>query len=140
MPPWYEREADRTTCPSAVASGSVASAPTDCDHGGVMDDLADAVESLTYWRGRAERLPWYRVAARREARELARNWESRVSRAVIWERGVSLRARLTAGLVLSGARLERVRIKRWLVGLAVVATTIVVVPLALTVFVLAQIF
>ena len=105
-----------------------------------MDDLADAVESLTYWRGRAERLPWYRVGARREARELARRWETRVTRAVLWERGVPLRTRLTAGFAVWGTRLQRVRVRRWLVGLAVFATTIVVVPLALMAFVLAQIF
>ena len=105
-----------------------------------MNDVTDAVESLTYWRGREQRLPWYRVGARREARELARRWEARVTRAVLWERGVPLRTRLTAGLVVSGMRLERVRVRRWLVGLAVFATTIVVVPLALTAFVLAQIF
>ena len=105
-----------------------------------MHELSDAVESLTYWRGRARRLPWYRVGARREARELARRWEARVTRAVLWERGVPLRTRLTAGLVLAGTRLERGRVRRWLLGLAVFATTIVVVPLALTVFVVSQIF
>jgi hypothetical protein len=105
-----------------------------------MHELADAVESLTYWRERAQRLPWYRVAARREARELARRWEARVTRAVLWQRGVPLRARLTAGFVLAGTRLERVRVRRWLLGLAVFAATLVVVPIALTVIVLAQVF
>ena len=104
-----------------------------------MDELADAVESLTYWRRREQRLPWYRVGARREARELARRWEARVTRAALWERGVPLRARLTAGWAVSSTRLARVRVRRWLVALAVFATTIVVVPLALTVFVLSQI-
>ena len=105
-----------------------------------MHELTDAVESLTYWRGRAQRLPWYRVGARREAREMAQRWEARVTRTVLWERGVPLRTRLTAGFVLAGTRFERVRVKRWLVGLAVIATTIVVVPLALTVVALSQIF
>jgi hypothetical protein len=105
-----------------------------------MHELADAVESLTYWRGRAQRLPWYRVGARREAREMARRWEARVTRAVLWERGVPLRTRLTAGFVVAGTRLERVRVRRWLLGLTVLATTIVVVPLALTVIALSQVF
>src|SRR4051794_39010762 len=105
-----------------------------------MHELVDAVESLTYWRDRAQRLPWYRVGARREARELARRWEARVTRAVLWERGVPLRARLTAGLVLAGTRFERVRVRRWLLGLAVLATTLVIVPIALTVIVIEQLF
>src|SRR3954447_1112185 len=74
-----------------------------------MHDLVDAVESLTYLRERAQRLPWYRVAARREARELARRWEARVTRTVLWERGVPMRTRFTAGMVGWGPRLGRVR-------------------------------
>src|SRR6476659_37519 len=105
-----------------------------------MDDLTDAVESLTYWRERAQRRPWYRVGARREARELARRWEARVTRTVLWERGVPMRARFTAGMAVWGTRLGRVRVRRWLVGVAVVAATIVAVPLVLTVFVLSQLF
>src|SRR3954449_1397834 len=105
-----------------------------------MHDLVDAVESLTYWRERAQRLPWYRVGARREARELARRWETRVTRTVLWERGVPLRTRLSAGVVVWGTRIGKVRVRRWLVGLAVFATTIIVVPLALIAFVLAQLF
>ena len=105
-----------------------------------MHELTDAVESLTYWRARAKRLPWYRVVARREARELASRWEARVTRAVLSERGIPLRTRFIAGISVAGARLERVRLRRWLVGAMVVAATIVVVPLALTAVVLIQLF
>ena len=105
-----------------------------------MHELADAVESLTDWRGRARRLPWYRVAARREARELAQRWEARVTRAVVSERGLPLRVRLTAALAVAHVPFARVRVRRWLVRLAVLATTIVVAFFALLVIALEQIF
>ena len=105
-----------------------------------MHELSDAVESLTYWRGRARRLPWYRFGARREARELAQRWEARVTRAVLSERGVPLRLRVTAGLVVAQARVGRVHLRRWLIGATAVATAIVVVPLVLTVLALSQLF
>src|SRR3954451_14435677 len=103
-----------------------------------MHDLVDAVESLTYWRERAQRLPWYRVGARREARELARHWEARVTRTDLWERRVQMRTRVSAGVDVWGTRLGRARVRRWLVGLAVLGATIVAVPLVLTVLVLSQ--
>ena len=105
-----------------------------------MHELVDAVESLTYWRSRAGRLPGYRMGARREAREMASRWERRVTHTVLWERGVPFRTRVMAGIAVAGPRLGRIRIRRWLLGLAVFATTIVVVPLALIVVVLTQIF
>lgn len=41
-------------------------------------DIGEAREALAFWSGRAERLPWHRRAARREARELAARWRGRL--------------------------------------------------------------
>jgi hypothetical protein len=41
-------------------------------------DIAEAREALAYWSQRADRLPWHRRAARREARELAARWRGRL--------------------------------------------------------------
>jgi hypothetical protein len=43
--------------------------------------VAEAREALAFWRGRAKRLPWYRRAARAEAREMAARWQRRMLRA-----------------------------------------------------------
>lgn len=40
--------------------------------------VAEAREALAYWRGRLRRLPWYRRAARAEAREMATRWQRRI--------------------------------------------------------------
>jgi hypothetical protein len=44
-------------------------------------DLADAREALAYWETRARNLPHHALRRRREARELAARWRSRVSQA-----------------------------------------------------------
>ena len=41
-------------------------------------DIADAREAFEFWSARAERLPWHRRAARREAREMATRWRARL--------------------------------------------------------------
>jgi hypothetical protein len=43
--------------------------------------VAEAREALAFWRGRLKRLPWYRRAARAEAREMAARWQRRMLRA-----------------------------------------------------------
>jgi hypothetical protein len=43
--------------------------------------VAEAREALAFWRGRVKRLPWYRRAARAEAREMAARWQRRMLRA-----------------------------------------------------------
>jgi hypothetical protein len=40
--------------------------------------VAEAREALAFWRGRLRRLPWYRRAARAEAREMAARWQRRM--------------------------------------------------------------
>jgi hypothetical protein len=44
-------------------------------------DLSDARESLAYWEDRQRRLPRYAVRARREARDMAARWRTRVAQA-----------------------------------------------------------
>jgi hypothetical protein len=44
-------------------------------------EIREAREAHAYWSRRAEALPWYRLAARREARELASRWSVRLVRA-----------------------------------------------------------
>jgi hypothetical protein len=39
--------------------------------------VAEAREALAFWRGRLKRLPWYRRAARAEAREMVARWQRR---------------------------------------------------------------
>jgi hypothetical protein len=43
--------------------------------------VAEAREALAFWRGRLRRLPWYRRAARAEAREMAARWQRRMLQA-----------------------------------------------------------
>jgi hypothetical protein len=40
--------------------------------------VAEAREALAFWRGRLKRLPWYRRAARAEARHMAARWQRRL--------------------------------------------------------------
>ncbi len=46
-----------------------------------MSALVEARESLTYWERRLDRLPRHAVRKRREAREMAARWRTRVSEA-----------------------------------------------------------
>jgi hypothetical protein len=43
--------------------------------------VAEAREALAFWRTRLRRLPWYRRAARAEAREMVGRWRRRVVQA-----------------------------------------------------------
>jgi hypothetical protein len=70
--------------------------------------LHDAVESLTYWRRRRARLPWYRRGARREAARMAGRWERRVRTAAMRQNEVPLDQRLDAAKLLA-----RICAARW---------------------------
>jgi hypothetical protein len=63
--------------------------------------LADARESLVYWRERLERLPRRRRAARREARAMVLAWEERVRSAELerWGGGLLGRAAATVAVL-----------------------------------------
>lgn len=70
-------------------------------------DLDDGVRSLGFWRDRGRRLPWYRVAARREAARMAAEWERRVGAALVMQRDVPTALRLSAGLLIARSRFGR---------------------------------
>lgn len=78
-------------------------------------DLSEGVESLAYWLERRQRLPRYRIRARREAEQMIVRWERRVRDAIFSQPGVPIRTRTSAGLLLA-----RTRLRRWsrLVSLA----------------------
>jgi hypothetical protein len=67
----------------------------------VVQDLADARDSLAYWESRAERLPRWAIRRRREARDMAIRWRARVADA---ERSVYGRGVLGALFMLAAER------------------------------------
>jgi hypothetical protein len=103
-------------------------------------DLCDGLDSLAYWRGRRERLPWYRRRAKREAARMVFVWERRVRAAMLRQRGAPLASRFLAARLLVSGPLRRSA--RW-AAFAVAATTLLVVavtPALLVVGVLIKVF
>lgn len=68
--------------------------------------LHDSIESLDYWRRRRARLPWHRVAARREAARMAERWERRV-RAALRQGDAPRATRVEAVRLVAGCTLAR---------------------------------
>ena len=75
-------------------------------------ELQDARESLAYWESRARTLPLHAVRRRREAREMAGRWQTRVAEAerLVYGRGLlgalvllAAERRLPQGMRRSGA-------------------------------------
>jgi hypothetical protein len=81
--------------------------------------LEDARSSHDYWRRRRKRLPVYRLAARREAKEMAIFWEERVRAAELVEFEATPVGRVLAAIGLSGHWIRRAHFARrvtvWLV-------------------------
>jgi hypothetical protein len=71
--------------------------------------LEDARRSLEYWERRQKSLPLYQRRARREAREMARRWESRVQAAERVRFEATAFGRILAALGLSRLWTQRVR-------------------------------
>jgi hypothetical protein len=113
--------------------------------------IAEAREALAFWRGRLKRLPWYRRAARAEAREMVARWQRRMLQAELerwrlyrfarpllilidwWAPTHRLAARRAAKGVLSASPLVR------MVALAAAAVTVTALAmLALVVVAIAQ--
>jgi hypothetical protein len=69
--------------------------------------LQDAVESLSYWRSRRARLPWYRRSARREAAQMMLRWERRVRAAVVRQTDAPPAARIAAARLVACTYLAR---------------------------------
>jgi hypothetical protein len=47
-------------------------------HESLDSEIEEAREALEFWSRRAQRLPWYRRAARREAEAMALRWRARL--------------------------------------------------------------
>jgi hypothetical protein len=71
--------------------------------------LADARRSLEYWERRQKSLPLYQRRARREAREMALRWESRVRAGERVRFDATAFGRILAAFGLSGLWTQRVR-------------------------------
>jgi hypothetical protein len=105
--------------------------------------VAEAREALAFWRTRLKRLPWYRRAARAEARGMVARWQGRVVQAELerwrlhalarplaaiidwWGPGRRLPARRVAKTVLRTSALARM--------LAVAAASVSVAAVAVLV-------
>jgi hypothetical protein len=61
--------------------------------------VAEAREALAFWRGRLKRLPWYRRAARAEARGMVARWQRRVVQAELERWRLHALARPLAALI-----------------------------------------
>jgi hypothetical protein len=89
--------------------------------------LREGAEALSYWRSRRQRLPWYRVAARREATRMSVVWEQRVRAALVRQRGLPTEARLHAARLIAGIWFRR-SLRR--VTIAVAGTAMVLLAFA----------
>ena len=113
--------------------------------------VAEAREALAFWRGRLKRLPWYRRAARAEARAMVVRWQGRVVQAELerwrlqaiagplgavinwWGPGRGLAARRLTRHVLRASPVAR------MVAVAAAAVTVTAIAvLALVIVVIAQ--
>jgi hypothetical protein len=92
-------------------------------------DLSDGLDSLAYWRGRRERLPWYRRRAKREAARMVVVWERRVRTAMLRRRGAPLASRFLAARLLASGPLQRCA-RRAGFAAAAAATTLLVLAMA----------
>jgi hypothetical protein len=102
-------------------------------------DLIDGMQSLLYWRGRRQRLAWYRVGARREAARMILRWEHRVRDAMLSQRGVPIAVRTSAGLLVARSRMRRWGRRAAFAVTAAVGAAVMAAPLIAVVLLLAQI-
>jgi hypothetical protein len=117
--------------------------------------LEDARSSHDYWRRRRKKLPVYRLAARREAKEMTIFWQERVRAAELVEFEATPVGRVLAAIGLSGHWIRRAhlakRVTVWLVwglffrklrliagGIATAGLLIVLGVVALIVLAIAQ--
>jgi|SRR5215216_5990480 hypothetical protein len=74
--------------------------------------LEDAQSSLEFWQRRRRNLPLYRLAARREAKEMTIRWQETVRAAEQAEFESTPLGRLLAALGISGLWLQRARLAK----------------------------
>jgi hypothetical protein len=101
-------------------------------------DLSEGVQSLTYWRERRRRLPWYRIRARREAGRMIISWEQRVRGALFTQRHVSVDIRASAGVLLASSLLRRWGRRGAIAVTTLIAVTIMAAPLIAAIVVLSR--
>jgi hypothetical protein len=78
--------------------------------------LEEARSSLEYWQRRRKRLPLYRRAARREAKEMATRWQERVRAAELARFEASVVGRMLTALGISSVWFGRVRIASYVLS------------------------
>jgi hypothetical protein len=71
---------------------------------------------------------------------MTQRWERRVRAALLSQRGVPIGSRVSAGLLLARMGLHRLRFRAVVVAMGVTAVAIMVLPVAVVVLLLTQIF
>jgi hypothetical protein len=106
-------------------------------HASFDSEIEEAREALGYWSRRAQRLPWYRRSARREAEAMAARWRTRLVAAHLDRRG--LRRLRPMAQVLLDRRARRLRSTfRRLVTVFVLATVATLAAFATAIALLLQ--
>jgi hypothetical protein len=98
--------------------------------------VAEAREALAFWRTRLKRLPWYRRAARGEARAMVARWQRRVVQAELERWRLHAIARPHAAVIDwwgPGRRLPAHRIAKTVLRASALARMLAVAAAAVTV-------
>jgi hypothetical protein len=98
--------------------------------------VAEAREALAFWRTRLKRLPWYRRAARGEARAMVARWQRRVVQAQLERWRLHALARPLAAVIDwwgPGRRLPAHRIAKTVLRASALARMLAVAAAAVTV-------
>jgi hypothetical protein len=98
--------------------------------------VAEAREALAFWRTRLKRLPWYRRAARAEARAMVARWQRRVVQAELERWRLHALARPLAAVLDwwgPSRRLPARRVARSLLRASALARMLAVAAAAVTV-------
>jgi hypothetical protein len=98
--------------------------------------VAEAREALAFWRARLRRLPWYRRAARAEARAMVARWQRRVVQAELERWRLHALARPLAAVLDwwgPSRRLPARRVARSLLRASALARMLAVAATAVTV-------
>jgi hypothetical protein len=101
-------------------------------------DLTQGMQSLAYWHDRRQRLAWYRIRRRREAAAMILRWEQRVRGAMLFQAGVPIAVRTSAGLLIARTRLRRWSRRAVVAGAAAVGVTVLAAPIVAFVVLLTQ--
>jgi hypothetical protein len=98
--------------------------------------VAEAREALAFWRTRLKRLPWYRRAARAEARAMVVRWQRRVVQAELERWRLPVLARPLAAMIDwwgQSRRLPARRVAKSLLRASALARMLAVAAAAVTI-------